>query len=468
MSQRRIELSDIGDVVEPLLTIMVSRDRSEWIAFTPQGYYDASPRGDRLIGWQVNQGRDRAARFCYADQFGKTFYRPDIIDRIWQTANVSEAVAQANMGILPTPMPTDIRVDIGKLEPPVVRILRPQDKITVEDGEIEVAAEIASPSGEAIREICVLVNDRPNLERNLEVAKGNDGGPAGTTEFKKVVQLSPGENRIVVIAKSKSNQTSNQIVVNRRVPPAVSKPRLHVVAVGVSVYQDDKLNLQFAAKDAVDFVAAMAAQRQRGRFSEEGVSITLVNKDANTKTILRELEQLHTQVSEGDLLVMLLAGHGIHDKQRNYFFATHDAETSSPNASCVSWAQLRLLIDAFPCRTVLFVDTCHGGGAFGGQRSLIDPFKLMAADGGPVLIAACKFHETSVELNGNGVLTQSLINTLNESRSDMVPKDSVLSLNELQFNIDWRVKALVGKQQTPVFYSGGPIANEPLFALPAN
>jgi len=114
------------------------------------------------------------------------------------------------------------------------------------------------------------------------------------------------------------------------------------------------------------------------------------------------------------------------------------------------------------------VDTCHGGGAFGGQRSLIDPFKLMAADGGPVLIAACKFHETSVELNGNGVLTQSLINTLNESRSDSVPKDSVLSLNELQFNIDWRVKALVGKQQTPVFYSGGPIANEPLFALPDN
>jgi co-chaperonin GroES (HSP10) len=176
------------------------------------------------------------------------------------------------------------------------------------------------------------------LERNLEVAKGNEGSPAGPTEFKKVVQLSPGENRIVVIAKSKSNQTSNQIVVNRRVPPAVSKPRLHVVAVGVSEYQDDKLNLQFAAKDAVDFVAAMSAQRQRGRFSEEGVSITLVNKDANTKTILRELEQLHTQVSEGDLLVMLLAGHGIHDKQRNYFFATHDAETSSPNASCVSWA----------------------------------------------------------------------------------------------------------------------------------
>src|SRR5262249_40889582 len=49
-----------GDVVEPLVSLYVAPD-GEWVAWTPEGYYAASMRGDRLIGWRVNRRRHESA-----------------------------------------------------------------------------------------------------------------------------------------------------------------------------------------------------------------------------------------------------------------------------------------------------------------------------------------------------------------------------------------------------------------------
>ena len=64
--------------VSPLVTIFPSQD-GEWVAWTQSGYYAASPKGDRYIGWHMNRGLDRAADWYGADQFAATFYRPDVV-----------------------------------------------------------------------------------------------------------------------------------------------------------------------------------------------------------------------------------------------------------------------------------------------------------------------------------------------------------------------------------------------------
>jgi WD40 repeat protein len=48
---------------EPVLALFIHPDGSRWIAWTPQGYYDASLGADDLIGWHVNHGYDRAPNF---------------------------------------------------------------------------------------------------------------------------------------------------------------------------------------------------------------------------------------------------------------------------------------------------------------------------------------------------------------------------------------------------------------------
>ncbi len=51
-----------SDGVE-LLALFVHSDGKRWVAFTPSGYYAASPAGEDLVGWQVDNGPDRAADF---------------------------------------------------------------------------------------------------------------------------------------------------------------------------------------------------------------------------------------------------------------------------------------------------------------------------------------------------------------------------------------------------------------------
>jgi WD40 repeat protein len=58
------------------LALFMHPDGKRWIAWTPQGYYDASAGGDELIGWQVNRGHDQAPDFYKVAQFRGQFNRP--------------------------------------------------------------------------------------------------------------------------------------------------------------------------------------------------------------------------------------------------------------------------------------------------------------------------------------------------------------------------------------------------------
>src|SRR5205807_2202878 len=49
-----------------LLALFVHATQKSWVAWTPSGYYDASAGGEGLIGWHVNQGKEREASFVPA------------------------------------------------------------------------------------------------------------------------------------------------------------------------------------------------------------------------------------------------------------------------------------------------------------------------------------------------------------------------------------------------------------------
>ena len=86
------------------------------------------------------------------------------------------------------------------------------------------------------------------------------------------------------------------------------KPKLYVLAVGVSAYQDEALRLDLAAKDALDFGAAWNAQKG-GLYS--GVELRVLTDAQATKgDILDGLEWLQRQVTAKDVAVLFFAGHG--------------------------------------------------------------------------------------------------------------------------------------------------------------
>lgn len=81
---------------QELLALFPHNDQKRWIMWTPQSYYDASPGAEHLIGWHINQGPDKAAQFITLGERGEEFRRPDVLSKILDTLDVTEALKQAN------------------------------------------------------------------------------------------------------------------------------------------------------------------------------------------------------------------------------------------------------------------------------------------------------------------------------------------------------------------------------------
>jgi WD40 repeat protein len=52
-----------------LAALFAHNDGKRWVLWNPDGYYDASAGGDALIGWHINNGKDKAADFFSAAKF---------------------------------------------------------------------------------------------------------------------------------------------------------------------------------------------------------------------------------------------------------------------------------------------------------------------------------------------------------------------------------------------------------------
>ena len=87
----RVASANFPDGTELLALFVHAKDR-RWVAWTPRGYYMASPGGDDLIGWHQNRGWGQAAGFAFAAERREQFRRPDIVRRVFQVMDEDQAV----------------------------------------------------------------------------------------------------------------------------------------------------------------------------------------------------------------------------------------------------------------------------------------------------------------------------------------------------------------------------------------
>ncbi len=125
---------------ELLVTLFRGRD-GEWVMWTPEGFYTGSPGADKIVGWQINQGPDKEARYVTAGQLRKALHRPDLVAaKIAGDPEglVKEAAAKLNIDEL----------ICSKSLAPEVAILSPQDgafgKEFSEGGNTRVRVTVAA------------------------------------------------------------------------------------------------------------------------------------------------------------------------------------------------------------------------------------------------------------------------------------------------------------------------------------
>jgi len=420
-------------------------DRKRWVLWTPSGYYDASPGGEDFIGWHVNNGKDQAADFFPNSRFRSTYYRPDVIDRVITTMGEAEALRLANEQ--PGRKPAETASVRDKL-PPVVAIGAPADGTEV--SAVSVKVQYSARSQEALTRLKVLVDGRPVSIEGI--------GQAPNASGELSVTIPSRDCEVSVIAENR-HAASEPATIRLRWKGAAAKeafeikPKLYVLAVGVSAYQDPEMRLGLAAKDALDFGAAWNGQHGR---LYSGVEVkTLTDAQATKGNILDGLEWLQRQVTAKDIAVLFFAGHGINDPMGVFYFLPMDADLEKLKRSGISQADITSTVAGIAGKVLVFMDACHSGNLMGKSKrrgvvvvsAVVN--ELASAENGAVVFSAATGRQYALENPewSNGAFTKGVVEGI-RGKADYTSTGRI-TVNMLDLYVSERVKELTRGQQTP-------------------
>ena len=445
-----------SDGVE-LLALFVDVPTRRWVAWTPTGYYMASPGGEDLIGWHLNRGWTQEADFFPASRFSARFNRPDIVQLVLKTLDEAAAIMQANDK-------AKRRAETASLErtlPPVVTIVSPTADGKFTGDAVNVSFKVRSPSGLAIDRVDALVDGRPVEARGVEPAASQAAPPSNDSRH-LTIPAPPHDFELALIARSGAlvGEAAKVRLVYSGAPPvdpaAVLKPKLYAVTIGVSAYDEPDLRLGYAAADARAFAELL--QKQKGGLYGDVQVKTLVDSAATRAGVVEALEWLEQQVTSRDLGAVLIAGHGVTDEKQRYWFLPADASMQHLRTSAVSQDDIQSTMGALAGKAILFLDTCHANAAVAGvivKRSPVDVNTLVnefaKTENGVVTFASSQGRETSEESAawGHGAFTEALIEGLGEGKANLLHNGSI-TVSELDAYIAERVKVLTEGRQHPV------------------
>ena len=262
-----------------------------------------------------------------------------------------------------------------------------------------------------------------------------------------------------------------------------SAPRILLICIGVADYADSSQSLHYPAKDATDF-----AQFFVEKWPQQLVQppVVLVNQNAKRAAIVSLNREVLKKTSPDDIVIMLMAGHGVLDRNLKYYFAPYDMNFARYDAAGIDLADIQQLFDNIPARRKLvLLDTCHAGevefasvpasrSATGGalvirptalpanisKLSLDEAFIDLRRSSGLFAIGASEGTQSAIETSTyrNGTFTFALLEALGRNSQHQLLADSdhdgTVTVSELRDYVGKRVDALTGGQQVPLLWSG--------------
>jgi WD40 repeat protein len=488
---------------QELLALFAHADRKRWVLWTPTGYYDASPGAEDLIGWHLNRGPDEAADFFPAGRFRDRFYRPDVIDRVIDAVDESQAVRLADeaRGLREAPAPV-----LTQVLPPVLELVS-SSEVHARSANVAVRARARAAGDAPVTGWRLRVDGQNVADAKPAAGAAATSGAAGT-EREFSVPVPARDSEIQVFAENRHG-VSTPVTVRVRwaepaaapgavpaaattaaatpatmpatmpagaptapavAPAAAALPptaKLYVLAVGVGRYQHADINgLDLPAKDASDFAAAM--QRQQGRLYRQVEARVLTDAQATRDEIVDGLEWLSRQVTQHDVGMVFIAGHGVNDPAQGYIYLPVNADPDKLRRTGVPMDEFRKTLANLAGKALFFFDTCHSGNVLG-QRSRAGPNdvrgvinELASAENGVVVFSSSTGRQLSYENKawGNGAFTKALVEGL-DGRADQ-QRSGRVTHKMLDVYVSERVKELTQGRQSPVTQAPGGVPDFPV------
>jgi WD40 repeat protein len=347
------------------LASLIALDTSDWAVVTPDGRFDASPGGMRLMHYVVG------SEIIDLAQLKGRYYEPGLLSKL--------------LGFSRDPLRDIQAFDHVALFPAVTApaTVPPSGRLTL----------ALTNRGGGIGRVQVFVN---GVELRAD-ARGPGVSPDApratvTVDVSRAPSLVPGRpNAVTVVTWNREGSLCSRGTgydyVPRGAAPSVP-PSLYAIVVGVDRYASPDLGLTYPDKDAQGFAHALEVGA-RGLLVPAGgsVHVTLLNTSGKPGTRLptkADIAQAFTaarQAGPGDILVVYLAGHGValpgggsDGADDQYCYLTEDATTGRPSdlahdsalrgQTSVSSEELTAWLKLVPARKkVMILDTCAAGAA---------------------------------------------------------------------------------------------------------
>jgi WD40 repeat protein len=439
-----------------ILALFIHPDGQRWVAWTPQGYYDASAGADELIGWHINHGYDRVPDFYPVSQFRDRFYRPDVIQRVLQTPtlDVEEAVRDADRS---AGRPTTKAAPVSSLLTPVIEILDPKEPAAIDRTDLQIGYSVRLPSPD----------DSLRVEARIDGAKVSAQDrrlvDSGSTRAGILHLTIPRRDSTVSLIAYNDKGASEPAIVHAKWRGAGTDPKLtlYVLAIGISNYKDKHVNLHFAAKDADDFVAQAKTQEGEGKLYEKVITHpphgSLRDEEATREAVLDELDWIKRAVTNtNDVAMIFLSGHGMTTPDQHYRFLPFDYDSNRVERTTISDSELQDYLTKIGGKKIFFFDTCYSGAILGGKatntQANVDKFanELRAAENGVIVYTSSTGNELSQEKEewGNGAFAKAVVEGLRGAAGR--PDVPVVMISDLQGYVSRRVKELTDGNQKPM------------------
>lgn len=350
---------------QPLAQLLVDRER-EWAMWTPAGLYDASVNGHRRFGWQINRGLQQLPDFYRADQLRQRLEKPEVLRRLLSRGSLASALLAADGNLAPD---GEFAITQPIRETPKIQWVGPDPTEEAVGDKVEIEATITLPIGSPQPLIKVFADGIAASRETLVDSVSTD--EKRTERYRWTVPLiSSRQNQIEILAATGSGGWDRLTrTINHRVDAAAPrrKPRLHMIAVGVSDYGDPQIQkLDFAARGASELFS-LVSRASASLYRFQGTR--LLDRDAIRPMWSIQAEDtanaLARDTTPDDLIVLYLCGHGIRDPRTGkWYFVTADARHSDlmndRYGDCLAFEDLSAF-SHLPCRKLAILDSCHSG-----------------------------------------------------------------------------------------------------------
>jgi WD40 repeat protein len=330
----------------------ISFDDNEWITITPDGYYNASPRGDERLNVRIGNGIN--GEIYGMDQFSAVFFQAEVVSARLQGQPDPDSVTQAENRHM-------------ALTPPSIQINAP---VKSDTGMAEIGIFVKDRF-RPLNTIQIVINGRLLGPKELVLYKSSADLRVHNTSIiiensKKELELSipvnleTGSNRIQIIATNKGGQSEagaegrKTVYIVNNSETVVTLPDLWVLTVGSNrpLHGRTEGGLKFAVNNAQGIKTLFEARQGK---PYQNVYTHLIADEGETaltrKHILDTMLEFFGKAHSNDVLVLFLSGHGEDRNGNGYYFL--------PQA--ISLDDIAVISD-MPGRKFIFIDSCFSGG----------------------------------------------------------------------------------------------------------